>query len=203
VKIFALARSSVLIAALAVGVSVATPSYAHLQYYAATFSGAAESPANLSPGTGSALVTFDMDLFTMRVEANFTGLLGTTSASHIHCCTVNPGVLNAGVATISPSFTGFPLGVRAGIYDHTFDMALTGSYHPNFLAANGGMASNAFNALLLGLDQGRAYFNIHTSSFGGGEIRGFLQPVPEPETYALLLAGLGLMALTAVRRKRG
>jgi len=206
VKIFAIVKSSLLTAALAVAVVVAVPSYAHEVIYGATFSGAAESPANSSPGTGSALITFDMDLFTMRVQASFSGLLGPTSAAHIHCCTVNPGVLNAGVATITPSFTGFPLGVQGGTYDHTFDMTLAGSYNTPFRNANGGTASTAFNALLNGINQGRAYFNIHTAlplGFPGGEIRGFLQPVPEPETYALLLAGLGLMALTAARRKRG
>ena len=55
-------------------------------------------------------------------------------------------------------------------------------------------------ALLTGLDEGRAYFNIHTSEFGSGEIRGFLQTVPEPTTVALL--GAGLLGLAAFSRRR-
>jgi hypothetical protein len=143
-------------------------------------------------------VTVDFDLATMRVEAQFSGLDGTVTAAHIHCCTVDPGLLNAGVATIVPTFPGFPLGVSAGTYDMTFDLAQDASYNPSFLTANGGTASGAMNALLAGLDQGRAYLNIHTTSFGGGEIRGF-PAVPEPSSLALLL--LGACLLPAGRRR--
>jgi hypothetical protein len=49
---------------------------------------------------------------------------------------------------------------------------------------------------------GRAYINFHTTQFPGGEIRGALiAPIPEPETYALMLAGLGAIGWVARRRK--
>ena len=38
---------------------------------------------------------------------------------------------------------------------------------------------------------------------GGGEIRGFLAPVPEPGSYALLLSGLAVVGWVARRQKRG
>ena len=44
-----------------------------------------------------------------------------------------------------------------------------------------------------------AYLNVHTNFRPGGEIRGFLQPIPEPSTFAL--AGVALLAL-AVRRRQ-
>ena len=65
-------------------------------------SGALENPVNAFGGTGSGLVTFDLDLFTMHVQAEFQGLDGTVTASHIHCCQVPP--TNAIVATITPTF---------------------------------------------------------------------------------------------------
>jgi hypothetical protein len=40
------------------------------------------------------------------------------------------------------------------------------------------------------------YLNLHTSAFGGGEIRGQVMVVPEPGTLALLAGGLGLLVAT-------
>ena len=90
----------------------------------------------------------------------------------------------------------------AGSYENTFDMLAASSYNPAFITANGGTPATAFVAFLIGLDAGRAYFNIHSSFAGGGEIRGFLQPVPLPAAlplFATILAGGGLIAW---RRKR-
>ena len=92
--------------------------------YSATLNGANESPPNVSPAIGSVLVTVDTTLLTMRIRTNFSGLTGTTTASHIHCCTVVAGTGTAGVATTTPSFVGFPLGVTTGSMDQTYDMNL-------------------------------------------------------------------------------
>lgn len=46
------------------------------------------------------------------------------------------------------------------------------------------------------------YVNIHSSDYPLGEIRGQLLPVPEPEAYATMLAGLGLIGMRLARRKR-
>lgn len=167
--------------------------------YTANLSGANENPLNASPGTGFAQVVYDADAQTLRVQASFSGLLGNTTAAHIHCCTDAPN--NVGVATMTPSFAGFPLGVTSGIFDMTYDLTDDGSFSTSFVTANGGTAAGAESALANGLAAGRAYFNIHTSLFGGGEIRGFLSsPVPEPSTLALL--GLCLVSLLAVHRFR-
>jgi len=181
-------------------ISATLPAAAHQAKYAAPLLGSSEAPANASPATGSVLITIDFDLVTMRVEADFSGLLGNTTAAHIHCCT-DPGT-NVGVATQLPSFIGFPLGVTAGTYDHTFDMALASSYNPTFVINHGGLVSTAFNDLVLGLDAGKAYFNLHTNLFPGGEIRGLLSPVPEPGSYAMLLAGLLILAVCTRRIRR-
>lgn len=170
--------------------------------YVANLSGLNEATPNDSPGTGTALAIYDSVLHTLHVEASFSGLLGPTSAAHIHCCTPTPGVAPAGVATQVPSFMGFPLGVMSGTFVNTYDLTLDSSWNPAFITANGGTATGAEAALAAGLDEGRAYFNIHTAlplGFPGGEILGFLQ-VPEPGTLALL--GLGFVPVAFVLRRR-
>jgi hypothetical protein len=184
--------------AAAAALASTAPAVAHESVYAGPLLGSSENPANASPGTGFATVTFDFDLVTMHVETSFSGLLGNVTASHIHCCT--PPGSNVGVATVLPTFTGFPLGVTSGTYDHTFDMSLAASYNPAFITGHGGTVATAFNALVAGLDAGDAYLNVHTSLFPGGEIRAILVPVPEPESYALMLAGL-VATGAAVRRR--
>lgn len=151
-------------------------------HYAATLTGAAESPPNASPATGRALITVDTVAQTMRVQASFSGLSGTTNTAHIHCCTVASSTGIVGVATTTPTFAGFPLGVTSGTYDQTLDMTQASSYNSWFFTANGGTTATAGAALFAGLAAGKAYFNIHTASFGGGEIRGFPVLVP-PATH--------------------
>jgi len=169
--------------------------------YLANLNGANESPATPSLGTGFADVTIDLFAHTMRVQVSFSGLLTGNTAAHIHCCTLVPGAGTAGVATVTPTFTGFPGGVTSGTYDNTFDMTLASSYNPAFVSANGGTTASAEAVLTAGMAAGQTYPNIHTTTFPGGEIRGFLVPaVPEPST--LLLAGAALASLTLLRRRR-
>jgi CHRD domain/PEP-CTERM motif len=93
--------------------------------------------------------------------------------------------------------------------------------HQAMAGANGPIKVD-FDAMLSGNDQffdgvgtlikpGNAagfYVNIHTAEFPAGAIRGQLQfvgtvtAIPEPETYALMLAGLGVVGFMARRRAR-
>lgn len=185
--------------AAAILLLAAGPVLAHTTVYEALLSGASESPPVNSAGSGWTRVTLDDHDFTLRVEASFADLTGNVTVAHIHCCTGTAGSGTAGVATPTPSFPGFPSGVTSGSYDQTFDLTLASSWNVAFVNANGGTTSGAFAALATGLADGKAYLNIHSSFAPGGEIRGFLAPVPEPASMVLMLAGLGILAA----RRRG
>ncbi len=158
----------------AVGAMVSSNSSAAVFVYWAPMDGPSEAPPNASTGIGFVQLDWNDVANSMRIQASFSKLTGNTTQAHIHGPTPDPNAKTAGVATQLPSFTGFPLGVKAGSMDNTFDMTLAGSYNPAFVTANGNTIPTARAALKAAFDAQKAYFNIHSSTFGGGEIRGFL-----------------------------
>ena len=161
-----------------------------VQNYWVSLSGPAEAPPNNSLGTGTGLVTIDVQANTMQVQTTFSGLTGNVTNAHIHAPTAVAGTGTAGVATAVPTFPGFPAGGTSGTYNKTFDMTLTASYNPAYITANGGTPASAFAALITAFNDGKAYLNIHSNVFPGGEIRGFLNLCPAinvsiPDAFAL------------------
>ena len=173
---------------------------AHITIFNGSF--APEAPG--ATGNGSLYLEYENegDVRTLYIDARWSGLSGTTTNAHIHCCTASPNTGTAGIALATAGMLpGFPLGDSFGSYTRVIDLLDTSSYGAAFVAASGGTAAAAADRLIANLDSGNAYFNIHTSTFGGGEIRAFVAAVPEPSTYAMLLAGLGAVAGVALRRR--
>jgi len=170
--------------------------------FEAILTGANEVPPVVSPATGQAIVVLDPTAQTIQINATFSGLTTPDVAAHIHCCLPSPFLtgFNVGVATTVPAFVGFPLNVTSGSYNSAvFDLTQALIYNPAFVTLQGGIPQ-AEAALLAGIQNGGTYFNIHTVSNPGGEIRGFLSKVPEPATLYLL--GFGLIALAGIIRRR-
>jgi CHRD domain-containing protein len=169
--------------------------------YSTVLTGPNESPSNNSPGFGFATLTFDDVAHTMRVQVTFSGLVGTTTASHIHSATAVPFTGTAPVATQTPTFINFPLGVTSGTYDNTFNTLASSFYNtgnPNFINAHGGTTALAEAFLISSISSGTAYLNVHTNAFPSGEIRGFFNPEPS----SLLLFGACGAAIAVATRFR-
>lgn len=180
-------------------ITIAVPSWAETFTFTSILTGPSEAPPNTSPGMGFATIVFNNVAHTLSVDGAFAGLLGTTTASHIHCC--NPAPAASGVATQTPSFVGFPLGVTSGVFSINLDLTLASSYNPAFIALNGGSIAASEAALLAGALAGNDYLNIHTTVVPGGEVRGFLVLVPEMSSILLLGIGLaGILAFARIKR---
>ena len=134
--------------------------------------------------TGSGLITGSLDGNILSFSGAFGGLSGTVNVGgfHIH----GPAPLttpptSAGV--LYPTYSTMTLNpdMKSGTINGS--VTFTSPTHIDY-----------FNNGLL-------YFNIHTSTFGGGEIRGQIIPVPEPSTWALMGFG-ALGSLWAMRRRK-
>lgn len=155
---------------------------------------APEAPLATGSGTGSAI--YDDATHLLQLQATYSGLSGATvTATHFHGPTATPGSGTFGIAVGNPTLPNFPTG-SSGTYSQTLDMTQSSTYSAGFLAgAGGGTPAGAETAFINAANQGRVYWNIHSSTFGSGEIRGFMTVVPEPSSVAL--AGLGILGVAA------
>ena len=174
-------------------------SLAHAQVY--QFAATLAPVAAGATGSGTVTAVYDQGAKTLQLDINFSGLSGNTSMVHIHGPTATAYTGGAGAITPHPYLPAFPAGVTSGSYSQTLDLTQTSSFGGTFVSNNGGTAAGAEAAMFAAMMAGKTYLNIHTTTFSGGEITGFLTPVPEPSTTAAVVAGL-LGSFALVRRFR-
>lgn len=149
---------------------------------------AMEVPTNASTAVGSAQVTVDDTANTISFNLAAFGLGTAVTGLHIHGQALAGA--NAGVVfnMISNADVTGPVMIGAFAVPNSFAALGTNK------AASPGLAA------MINAEPFKYYVNLHTTAFGGGEIRGQLAPVPEASTYAML--ALGLVGIGAVVRRR-
>jgi hypothetical protein len=153
--------------------------------FAAELLGINERPLPVAtPATGFVTVLLNDTEDMLRINLTFSGLLAPQTAAHIHALGGQNDV--APVRIAPPSL---PLGQLVDL-DIVIPDPLPGAP----------LLSRA--AFVQGLKDGQAYFNVHSTLFPGGEIRGQLEVVPEPGTLLLLGSTLAGLGAAAWRRRR-
>jgi hypothetical protein len=150
-------------------------------FFTATLTGLQEVPPNASLATGTGSFTLNPAQTQLTFNVSYSGLGSAFLAAHFH--NGAPGVNGPIVRgmTIGPDGPGgSPNGSFTGVWSSADAQPLT-------------------PALVTQLFAGNIYFNVHTATFGGGEIRGQLTLVPEPTSLALV--GIGAVGV-AWRRLR-
>lgn len=129
--------------------------------FSALLSGAAERPnAVTTAATGAGTVTYDKATGKARVTVSFQNLAGNQTIAHIHFGTPD----KAGPIVFDIDTNDTPATTNTGTF------SLDWQIDPVNLQR---------------LQEGLLYFNVHSTAFGAGEIRGQIQPVtddpPAPE----------------------
>ncbi len=158
--------------------------------YTVNMNGANEVPPNASPAVGSGQFTIDDTAGTISFASAAFALSGPVSGYHIHG--LAPAGATAGVVIGLAAIADFTGPVVIGSVAVPFSYAAV-TMTPKAIGVPLATSINATPWLF--------YVNLHTTpTYGGGEIRGQLAPVPEPATFGMLALGLAGIGF-AVRRR--
>lgn len=141
----------------------------------ATLTGANEVPPATTAATGSITYTFDPNTSTSTWTLIWSGLTAPATAAHVH----------------APAPPGSSTGVQVPF------AGIAAATSGTFTGSTTTIVSLTPTALATALLGGNAYANIHTSTFPGGEIRGWLSCTQASGVPEFPL-GLGALAVAAL-----
>jgi CHRD domain len=154
------------ITALAVSMFAAAAGPSHTERFSASLSGANEVPPINSAGTGNFEMTIRPD--GINFSLSFSDLSSNLSVAHLHFA---PSKVAGGVMIFLCGGGGQP----------ACPAATSGNITGTITAANvtgpggQGIAAGDLDSALEAVRDGLSYANMHTTNFGGGEIRGNVQ----------------------------
>jgi len=166
---------------------------ATIKVYSFNLDAMQEVPTNSSTAAGSFQLTVDDVADTLSFVMTAFNLQGTVQGAHIHMA---PMGSNGSVQfnLFNNADASGPVTVGPFLVPNSY--ALLGNNKAAGSTTTLMPLADAINAMPWNF-----YVNLHTSVYGGGEIRGQLAPIPEPGTYALLAIGLGVIGVAARRRR--
>ena len=170
------------IATLAVGVAalgiaafaLAGGSGAGFNHLKATMSGYQEVPAVSSTGTADFTADVSQDGSSIAWQLTYSGLEGDVQQSHIH---FGQRSVNGGISVfLCTNLGNGPAGMQAcppsGTISGTITAADVSPNIPATLAArNQGINTGEYGELVRAIGAGKAYANLHSTLWPGGEIR--------------------------------
>ncbi len=121
--------------------------------YAATLTGAREVPAAVTPASGTA--TFVLTGTTVTYTVSTTGFSSSLTVGHVHL---------GGAGETGPVIVPFSIIAQSGT-------VATGVVNVGVPVTYGNVTISGDSLLHL-FENGKAYVNLHTAGFPGGEIRG-------------------------------
>jgi hypothetical protein len=178
-------RRKGMLAALAIGVvSLSVAAYAlaggsgpGFNHLSATLSGYQEVPAISTAGTADFTADVAQDGQSVSWQMTYSGIEGNVLQSHIH---FGQKSVNGGIAVfLCTNLGNGPAGTQACPQQGT----IRGTFGPSDVIGPTaqGISAGQWDELLAAIDAGKAYANIHSSIWPGGEIRAQLNERGNPQ----------------------
>lgn len=150
-----------LVAALALLLGASVQAHAQTIRLTAILSGSNETPSVLTGGAGSAEVFVNLGRRTVTYEVEIFNMPTVTTGGHFHVG--GPGLAGPVVVDLAPPRV-------------TDDFTLRGEAEASALRPRPDQGIHTWDDFIQALVGGQIYVNIHSTTNGGGEIRGQLVP---------------------------
>jgi len=165
----------VCVAALGIAAfALAGGSGAGFNHLTATMSGYQEVPSVSSKGTADFTADVSKDGSSIAWQLSYSGLEGDVQQSHIH---FGQRSVNGGISVfLCTNLGNGPGGTQGCPQSGTISGTITAAdVSPAIPATQGartqGIGTGEYDELIRAIDAGKAYANLHTSTWPGGEIR--------------------------------